>query len=468
MIATDPSFTRLAPFLDPSLGSALQVALLGIASGLHDSELAHLPGLANASRRSSALAELRRLGRIDHCGHAVPAHTPIPAELDRMLRSKKLRTAIKLVSVASPILRARGLEGLAQSLSGAEAAGLERLIRECDRLRPADVEFRRLRRQSRLAYVARRIPDDQAHAGAVLPDDLCHQTLALVAVDEDEVGVARMAERIQRLHAALVRYGREPLQRWWEVLTHFSEAGRAGGALYVEWLTRMQSYALRRRLRVPGGVWLASEWTSQEIKGRFPVPDCAYGPWVEDELRLYGRVISSLRRKVGYDIARAAWIGAHETLVQRGRPYADDDVRRETSPVARRLRAGVHPPTGPWAHLSDPIEPVEERRAIHQALQWAKAINPDLCLDTARGPEDVSVRVIQRRQVVAARFLCALARRESGHATEAGRIATLRDEILSLRVRRAYRLGWAKIPTSGVGGIDSPMPLEEVPRLSAA
>jgi len=435
MTATHDPLTRLAPYLDPTLRSPLHVALIGIASGLQETELEHLPGLANCSRRTKALDELRALGRVDASGRAVPGASPAPAELQRMLRGKKLRDALEQLSAVAPGLRARGLEELADSLPAAEATGLEALLRARDRFRSADVEFRRLRKQSRLAFVERRIPERGAHMDADVPADLVAQTLALVAVDQDMVGSARMANRIQRLHDALDGDDRAHLQRWWEILLHFSHRGRSGEALYIEWIHRMQSYVLRRQLRVPRGLWLASESTPQEIKGRFPVPNCAYGPWVDDELKLYGAVISPLRRRVGYDLARAAWIGAHETLVREGRPASDDEVRRAASRVARELHARVHPSDGPWAHFRDPIQAVEERRAIHRAVAWAKDDRSGLCLDAGVACTDASKREAISRRRVATRFLAALARRAAGDSTEAERIAALTEEILSRRVR---------------------------------
>lgn len=364
----DPRLRPLFRFLDLSVSARQRMVLLGLGAGFTERELGALPGLRNPSRTREAVEELEAAGRVrrtDKGWEAVPVTPPSDQEImDRIRRWKKLRTAFGFLREPSARLRARGLGHVAEELGPALSAALEEVLHVVDRRMPRDQAIRRTERLSVLHFVRRNLPPEYAalcgggDTPPPAPADICGRTLRRLTAGLSRAQASGIEQQVHSLYRALLGRGEVVLAHWWQILDALWEAGYRGAPLRQEWRERLESYLMRSRVKLSKKLRL-SHLEPRKLKARYPVPDCGYGPWVEDELRLY----QAFRARYGPALGPAVknlWIRAHQAVPHRLRedyPFAGphtvgreryeeallqeaDALSRLTPEMLRDLKAG--------------------------------------------------------------------------------------------------------------------------------
>lgn len=319
---------RLQPILrhlDPELPDIQRMTLLAVAAGLSPSQFHVLPGLVNPSRTKVALRELADAGRVRRHrrnGWKVVA-APFagePAVARCIKRSKKIRRALDILADPGTGLRARGLEKLGTVLGPTLAAALDVVLRRVDNAMDWDKQVRRRRRLSVLTFVERRLPRDYAATigrfggPPAAPEDLLEITLRRLT--EGARAEVRDARRDEIIKLYRILSGREEaLAHWWQVLSARWSTGDRRDALWQEWRRRLESYLLRRRICVQAQLRVKGI-SPRRLKAMYPVPDCGYGAWVDEELELYRSFQRRYRAALG-PFAHDLWIRSHEGVAVR-------------------------------------------------------------------------------------------------------------------------------------------------------
>jgi len=332
-----PRLRPLFRFLDFTLPAGQWMVLLGLGAGLTVRELPSLPGLSNPSRTRQAIRELETAGRVRRTPsgwEARPGAAPADADLkDRIRRWTKLRRALDMLAKPSAPLRARGLGHVADALGPALGDALEAVLRTVDRRMPADRAARRRGRQPVLAFVRRNLPPEYvAISGGgdgppPAPADVCERTIERLTVGLGDTEAAEVEREVSGLYQVLLRHGEAVLAHWWQILVALWDDGVRGETLRREWRLRLESYLLRKRLRVSRAYRLPIA-DARKLKARFPVPDCGYGPWVDHELTLYRAFKARYGAALGPSV-KVLWMQAHETvpdLLRRDYAFATPDV----------------------------------------------------------------------------------------------------------------------------------------------
>lgn len=322
---SDDRLQAILRHLDPDLPDTQRMVLLAVAAGFSPKQLHVLPGLAHPGRTKGALRDLEAAGRIRRHRRrgweVVPGPAATKAAVEKCIkRSKKVRNALDLLADPAVRLRARGLAHLGTMLNQALSGALDVLLRRVDNAMNWDQQVRRRHRLPILAFVDRRLPGEYAArmAGSgrppSAPEDLLEVTLELFAVGTSaEVQQAR-AKQILKLYRVLSSR-EDVLAHWWQILSALWAEGARGKALWKGWRLRLEAYLLRR------GLCLQSELRvrgipPRRIKAMYPVPDCGYGRWVDEELRLYSRFRRRYRPAFG-PFTRDLWIRSHEAVAVR-------------------------------------------------------------------------------------------------------------------------------------------------------
>lgn len=455
----DDRIRPLLRYLDPDLPDRQRMALLAVAAGFSQKQFQALPGLAHPGRTKGALLELEAAGRIRRHRRSgwevVPGPAATQAEVEKCLkRSKKVRMALDLLADPAEGLRVRGLGHLGTMLGQTLSAVLDALLRRVDNAMKWDQQVRRRHRLPILAFVERRLPRDYAARMASpgrppsAPEDLIEQTLQLLAVGMS-AEVQHVREK-QILTLYRVLSSREDvLAHWWQILSALWAEGARGKILWKEWRLRLEAYLLRR------GLCLQSELrvrgvTPRRIKAMHPVPDCGYGPWVEEELRLYRRFQRWYRPAFG-PFARDLWVRSHEAVAARLRRDYDGArphmVRQAL--YTKMLFEAADELSGLSPHILEEIRagrcPAEVRQLRHRAeREWvemplrlavAKAANEAARID--RSAED---------RAWAIELLRITAEREAGNTIDEEKLADLIkfSKAFGRGGRRARRVeyGW--------------------------
>ncbi|MHB1170156.1 MAG: hypothetical protein ACYC28_12830 [Longimicrobiales bacterium] len=311
----NPAFLALLPYLAADLPSALRIALLGLAAGLRPKELSVLPGLVQAKRLRQTLHALVSAGRVVEVEGRLEciavAQVDEHAVRGLLKTQTKLQRALELLTDPMVRLKARGLGELAARLNTTLGEALLAEIENAEAALPADRQLRRRARRSLLSFVARRVDSNQYRVTAngpappYAPGDILDRSRKLMP--------ERSAE-LKALYNALAPHGELVLAHWWRILQVFADEGRQGEDLWKVWRVRLESYRLRVRLPLSDATRLHG-YDAQVLKGRFPVPDVGYGPWVDHELALWGRFRTHFSRALG-PMVRDLWIAAHEAVPQ--------------------------------------------------------------------------------------------------------------------------------------------------------
>jgi len=317
----DPRLRPILEYLDPTLPDIERMLILAIAAGYTSKQFESLPGLSNRSRNREALRSLEQRGRIQWQRRKGWALVPWPAvefrHIKRRIRtSKKLRKALDLFADPLGPLRARGLGRLAEMLGPALCQALTSVLRTVDNTMPHDKEVRKRRRLSVLAFVERRLPSEYLATQGDLtspppaPADLLEATVSRLA-DTGAVLSGTRRKDVARLYRLLAG-NEEALAHWWQILVALRAAGERGNSLWNGWRHRLDSYLLRRRIGVPADLRVRGI-SPRKLKAIYPVPDCGYGVWVEDELRLYRRFQSRYRLAFG-PFTHDLWVRSHHAV----------------------------------------------------------------------------------------------------------------------------------------------------------
>ena len=319
---------RLQPILrhlDPQLPDIQRMALLAVGAGLSPSQFHVLPGLANPSRTKAALRELAEAGRIRRHRRngwkVVAAPSAGEAAVVRCInRSKKIRRALAILADPATGLRARGLEKLSTMLGPALAAALDVVLRKVDNAMEWDKQVRGRRRLSVLTFVERRLPRDYAAGVRVrggpspAPEDLLEITLRRLTEGVSSVVQQAREDEIVKLYRIL-SCREDALAHWWQILSALWSKGDRRDTLWEEWRRRLESYLLRRRICVKAQLRVKGI-SPRRLKAMYPVPNCGYGAWVEEELELYRRFQRRYRAAFG-PFTHDLWIRSHEAVAAR-------------------------------------------------------------------------------------------------------------------------------------------------------
>jgi len=327
----DERFQPLLRHLDPDLPDTQRMALLAVAAGCSPKQFQALPGLAHPGRAKGALRELEVAGRIRRHRRrgweVVQAPATTQAALEKCIRrSKKVRMALDLLADPAGGLRARGLSRLATQLGQELSTALDQFLRRVDNAMNWDQQVRSRQRLPILAFVERRLP---RHYGVRVagcrrppsaPEDLIEATLQLLA-EGTSPEVQRVREKLILKLYRVLSSREDVLAHWWQILSALRAEGIRGKALWKGWRLRLESYLLRRGLCVQLDLRVR-EITPRRIKAMYPVPDCGYGRWVDDELQLYSRFQRRYRPVFG-PFVREFWVRSHEAVAVRLRQDYD-------------------------------------------------------------------------------------------------------------------------------------------------
>jgi hypothetical protein len=332
-----PDLLRL---LSTEITHGEQAALLGVAAGLSTAaELEMLPGMAAPGDRRAAVQSLVARGWIrTEAGRLVLSVrdlNPSSATLRAMSRRKKVAAMLAFFSSdeVEYKLAALGLAGMREVLSAVEQKCLLQSVEWVEMYKERDKRRTRRLRKARLAFVDRRVPleylDPQAPTRPRrAPRNVRELMLAtLLRGCEDQADRASLSDRFDLLYEHLFVEGEDGLAHGWRIIQAIGELDLNTTQRWDETCRRIAARTIRRGLPDVLGSYRAHD--PRQLVAMYPVPDCGYGPWVEQELALYWRFSKRYAGAVGRPAVRSLWVQAH----RKARTTMMDGERETTDPA---------------------------------------------------------------------------------------------------------------------------------------
>lgn len=326
--------------LSKEISHGEQAALLGIAAGLStESELEILPGMAAVDARRAAIQSLLARGWVEEVAGRLVLRIsdlrPTKETLRAVSRRKKIWAILAFLSGSKLYykLAARGYTGMTTVLSEVEQACLLNMLEWVERQTKQDRRRTRRLRTARLAFVLRRVPleylDPRLPARPRrAPHDVRERMLSIFLRGcGNPAERASLNDRVDLLYEHLFVYGEEELAHGWRIVQAIGERDLGPAQRWDQACLRIAARTVRRGLPDILASYRAHE--PRQLVTMYPVPDCGYGPWVEDELALYGRFSRRYAGATGQRAVRSLWVRAHRIA----RVSMADDDRLTTDPA---------------------------------------------------------------------------------------------------------------------------------------